>query len=201
MEIPIGLQTNDLVLEGRIERQSSDKAVIVTHPHPQYGGDMDNSVVMYAVKAYLHKGWSTLRFNFRGTGRSTGQFDEGEGEQHDLQAAIDFLAHDGYGHIDLVGYSFGAVVIAGWSARHPEHTHRLVFISPPVAFMAFPSEKAPHGLHRIITGSADELAPAETISALLDQWRLPHRLVVLQGADHSYFSHGSELEQALFENI
>lgn len=201
METQITLQVDDLVLEGRMERQSSDKVVVVTHPHPLYGGDMDNPVVMYAVKAYLRKGWSTLRFNFRGTGRSTGRFDEGEGAQRDLQAAIDFLAHDGYAQIDLVGYSFGTVVIAGWSVRHPEHTHRLVFISPPVAFMAFPSEKPPHGLHRIITGSADELAPAETISALLEQWRQPHRLVILQGADHSYFSRGSALEQALFDNI
>lgn len=201
METQITLQVDDLVLEGRVEHQSPDQAVIVTHPHPLYGGNMNNQVVMCAVKAYLRAGWSTLRFNFRGTGRSSGRFEEGVGEQRDLQAAVTYLEKAGYHHIDLVGYSFGSAVIAGWSAQHPGHAHRLVFLSPPVAFMAFPSETPPTGLHCIITGSADEIAPAETIRTLLTQWRLPDRLVILQGADHSYLGHGTELERILGELI
>lgn len=198
METPITLKVAGLVLEGRIDHYSPDKAVIVAHPHPLYGGDMDNGVVMHAIKAYSRKGWSTLRFNFRGTGRSAGQFDEGKGEIQDLQAAITYLTNGRYQQIDLVGYSFGAVVVAEWSARHPKHTHRLVLISPPVTFMSFPSEKPPHGLYRIITGSADELAPAEDIRTLLEKWQLPHRLIIIQDADHAYIGYNSELEQILF---
>lgn len=201
METQITLHVEDLILEGRMTRQSPDQAVIVTHPHPLYGGDMDNHVVMCVVKAYARAGWSTLRFNFRGTGRSSGRFDEGAGEQQDLQAAVTFLQDAGFHHIDLVGYSFGSAVIAGWSAQHPGHTHRLGFLSPPVAFMAFPSEKPPKGLHFIITGSADEIAPAETLRNLLAQWHLPDRLVILQGADHSYLDYDTELEQILNDLI
>ena len=201
METQITLQVDDLFLEGRLGQHSPDQGVVVTHPHPLYGGDMDNHVVMCAVKAYIRAGWSTLRFNFRGTGRSSGRFDEGAGEQRDLQSAITFLENAGYPHIDLVGYSFGSALIAGWSMQHPGHVHRLVFISPPVAFMAFPNEKPPPGLHCIITGSADEIAPADNIRTLLRQWRLPDHLFVVHGADHSYFGYHSQLIQILSDYI
>src|SRR5262245_32107296 len=66
-------------------------AVGLCHPHPLYGGTMDNKVVFRSAKATLSAGWAALRFNFRGVGRSTGTYDHGEGEKDDVRAAIDFI--------------------------------------------------------------------------------------------------------------
>lgn len=101
-----------LKMQGLLEEHSGEKGVVVTHPHPLYGGDMYNHVVEAVCQAYQEREYSCLRFNFRGVGLSEGEYDKGIGEQDDVMAALDYLSALGQNEIDLVGYSFGAWVNA-----------------------------------------------------------------------------------------
>lgn len=174
------------VLQGRVALHSDRKASVITHPHPLYGGDMDNTIVSVIAEAYAERQWTTLRFNFRGTGRSKGSYDNGIGEQTDVQAAIDYLAHQGFEQIDVAGYSFGAWVLANWSRRHAPHPHRLRFVAPPVAFVNFENQRPIPGLQHIFVGSRDDLAPLDQIESARPAWQPEAELHVIQDADHFF---------------
>ena len=79
-------------IEGRLEKSSLQRGVVITHPHPLYGGDMHNNVVAAIERVYRQKSYTTLRFNFRGVGNSQGSYGNGVGEQEDVRAAISNLA-------------------------------------------------------------------------------------------------------------
>jgi len=112
MEESISFLSESYQLEGLLDKSSIDNGVVITHPHPLYGGDMNNFIVDLIVRAYQKKGFTTLRFNFRGTGKSQGNYDDGTGEQEDVRAAIATLSKMDIKKIDLAGYSFGAWVNA-----------------------------------------------------------------------------------------
>jgi len=96
METKIEFDSDDgIVLEGLLHIGTTGHGVIITHPHPLYGGDMYNNVVETIQNAYQKKGFTTLRFNFRGCGQSTGRYDDGNGEQADLTAAFNYLKAGG----------------------------------------------------------------------------------------------------------
>ena len=171
MDSAINFNAPDALLEGRLCEKAADRAAVITHPHPLYGGDMDNPVVMVIAKAYQQSGWSTLRFNFRGTGQSQGCYVEGNSEIADIQAAIDTLHARGFTRIDLAGYSYGAWALARWSQKHRDHAQRLILVAPPVAFMDFQEVGSITGLTCIIAAGQDELAPPGRIETLLPAWR------------------------------
>jgi alpha/beta superfamily hydrolase len=112
----VRFSASGVVLEGIFERPKGEApfpAVAVCHPHPLYGGDMHNNVVSVICQALAQESIATLRFNFRGVGRSEGSHEEGIGEQDDVSAALDFLeSREGIdrGRIGLAGYSFGTKV-------------------------------------------------------------------------------------------
>ena len=116
---------------------SGSPGVVVCHPHPQFGGSMDNNVVYGVERAAIEAGFSTLRFNFRGVGRSMGRFDNGIGEREDVRRAVDRLAEeDGIGGIIVVGYSFGAVAGLPAAIEHPKVV-AMAGISPPTVMADF----------------------------------------------------------------
>ena len=117
---------------------------------------MDNPVVLAVRKAYACKGFSTLRFNFRGVGASNGRHDRGIGEREDVRAANAFLADLGMQEIDLAGYSFGAWVNAGVG----EGFQRMLMVSPPVAFIDFGPPAPMPNLGLIVTGELRRDRPA-----------------------------------------
>ncbi len=117
-------------IEGLLNQRDEKKGVVVTHPHPLYGGDMNNLVVESIVHVYHMKGYSTLKFNFRGVGRSQGAYDNGLGEQKDVLSALSFLADMGMERIDLAGYSFGAWVNAH-ALQKDTLTKQMIMVSPP----------------------------------------------------------------------
>lgn len=196
MEQPVFFYSENLRLSGLLHRGSGGRAALVTHPHPLYGGNMYNPVVEAVTRAYQAKGHSTLRFDFRGTGDSQGQFGGGRKETADVIAAIDYLAGTGASTIDLAGYSFGAWVCA-LGAAGLKHPGRMVMVSPPVAFLDFTGIPALPGLELVITGSEDEFAPPDLIREMLPAWNPEARLLVLDGADHSFFGFDRELEKAV----
>jgi len=184
-------------IEGLLNKRDKNKGVVVTHPHPLYGGDMYNLVVETIVHAYNIKGYSTLKFNFRGVGKSRGQYDNGLGEQKDVLAAFSFLADVGMRRIDLVGYSFGAWVNAHAVVQGDVCFENMAMVSPPVGFMDFHEIGAMSVLKFVITGSRDDIAPTNAVKKSLPIWNPDARFEIIDGADHFYGGYLGELESVL----
>ena len=165
---------------------------MITHPHPLYGGELDNPVVAVLAGVYQRLGYSTLRFNFRGVGDSDGDYDEGRGERDDVRAAAAFLEEGGKTVTDLAGYSFGA-----WVNLHldspPAKVRRLLLVAPPVAYLEFDGTVAPPVELWVVAGDRDSFAPLALLREQLPCWQPTARLHVLPGADH--FFHGSALDR------
>lgn len=196
MEKKIEFISEKLRLEGRYAEGSTGHGVIITHPHPLYGGDMYNGVVESIASAYRKKGYSTLRFNFRGVGASEGRFDHGQGEQKDVVAAHAHLEHAGIQRVDLAGYSFGAWVNARAGCAGSADQH-MVMVSPPVAFIDYSSVGRLPCLKLVVAGSRDDFAPTDQIRNLLPDWNDDAVLKVIEGADHFYSGYQKELESIL----
>ena len=201
MERNITFESRNLVLEGKLNFLDCGYAAVITHPHPQYGGNMNNAVVETISKAYQHNGWSTLRFNFRGTGNSQGEFDHGIGEQKDVDTAIAYLSSEGVRVIELAGYSYGAYVLACRAQQTACRQHPMRFIAPPVAFMDFSIISRIMGLKQVVLGTRDEFAPLDQIEALIPCWNPETRFNVIENADHFYWNAMDELQKILEDDI
>jgi uncharacterized protein len=188
-------------IEGLLNKRDENKGVVVTHPHPLYGGDMYNLVVETIVHVYNIKGYSTLKFNFRGVGKSQGQYDNGVGEQKDILAALSFLADIGMKRIDLAGYSFGAWVNAQAAIQEDIFVEHMAMVSPPVGFMDFHAISAMNVLKFVITGNRDDIAPADVVKKMLPTWNPDARFEIIDGADHFYGGYLGQLESVLFSCI
>lgn len=193
VEKSVLFESGDLKLEGLLDRGESDAGVVITHPHPQYGGTMHNNVVESLVKAYGKAGYTTLRFNFRGMGRSEGHYDEGVGEQVDVACAVAYLKNLGLNAVDLAGYSFGAWVNAQ-AVQDLHDVSRMIMVSPPVNFMDFSFLELTPKIRLIITGSRDDIAPPDMIQKMLPGWNQDSDFHIIQGADHFYWGETGEIE-------
>jgi alpha/beta superfamily hydrolase len=182
MEEPVEIACGDLRLQGALDRAPGTRGVVITHPHPRYGGDMDNPVVAAVRRAFRRKGWSTLRFNFRGVGASDGHYGDGIAEREDVRSAIAHLSRLGLSDIDLAGYSFGAWVNAGVDSDF----RNLVMISPPVVLMPFEARRRLPSLSLVVAGDRDDFAPIATLRACCREWNPQAALAVIPGADHFY---------------
>lgn len=161
----------------------------ISHPHPLYGGTMDNKVTQTLARAFLQLGYLAARLNFRGVGKSVGEYDNGQGEQNDLLALISHvraapaLAQLPY---TLAGFSFGAYVTAEVARRLAERDtapERLVLVGTPARKWPVP-EVPPDSL--VIHGEQDETIPlADTL-----QWAAPLDLPVVVIPTASHFFHG-----------
>jgi alpha/beta superfamily hydrolase len=181
-------------LEGLLSIQeafSMKGGVILCHPHPQYGGDMHNLVISTAVDAASQEGFSTLRFNFRGVGRSGGSYSEGVGEREDVKAAIDYL-FSVLGRSDsrftLLGYSFGA-----WAALpvgiEDNRIKRMVAIAPPLGLYDFGFLEGSKKIKLLMAGDQDFFCPMALLESWFERLEEPKSLAIIQGADHFFFAH------------
>jgi len=196
MEQQIIFLSDNLEIEGLFDKQSKDKGVVITHPHPLYGGDMHSFVVEAITQAYQEKGYTTLRFNFRGVGRSQGVHEDGVGEQNDVLAAISFLAKEGIKNIDLAGYSFGTWVSA-LAVQRGALVEHMVMVSPPVEFLDFKSISSIPCLKLVITGSRDDIAPVDSLAKMLPKWNPKAGFEVINGADHSYMGFNEKIKSVI----
>jgi len=184
-EETVFFDSGPLRLEGRLHRATGPDAAVLTHPHPLYGGEMDNPVVTTLAEVYQRLGYSTLRFNFRGVGRSGGDYGDGDGEQADARAAAAHLSRLGKTVTDLAGYSFGAWV--NLRLNPPLATvRRQVVVAPPVLFLDFDPVAAPPAELAVIVGDRDRMAPLAPLRALLPHWHPAARLRIVTGADHFF---------------
>jgi hypothetical protein len=196
MEEEVCIAAGRVTLEGRFAPGPDAGGVIITHPHPQYGGSMHNNVVWTAHLAFQARGWATLRFNFRGVGRSTGAYGQGLGEVEDLKAAAAFLAGRIPGPVFLAGYSFGAYVTARALVEGLTAGGALL-IAPPVAFMDLAFLPEALGLNLVVAGDRDDLCPLAALQALLGRHPAPPELAVIAGADHFFSGREEDLFRAL----
>lgn len=199
MEARITFQSETYNLEGLFDLNGSS-GLIVTHPHPLYGGQMDNAVVNSVRRVYRQHGYTTLRFNFRGTGNSQGRYADGVGEQADVKAAVNHLLTAGIKGITLAGYSFGAWINA-LTVQQQIPVKHLIMVSPPVGFIDFQNVATIPGLQLVVTGSRDEIAPVKRIEELLPNWNPAASFKVISGADHFYGGYLDQLESVLATHI
>ena len=179
-------------LEGRLARGSGTKALVVTHPHPLYGGSMDNNVVEALVRAGTQSGLSTLRFNFRGVGGSRGSHGRGIDERKDIRSALEMLVGQGFSGLTVAGYSFGA-----WVAATADYEglplDDSVWIAPPVGMMPLKPREVTRVPDLVVYGSRDAFCPAAGITSLLGRIAPNAELVRLEGRDHFFGGFEAEL--------
>ena len=199
VEDKISFKSDGFQLQGLLHRAGVN-GVVVTHPHPRYGGDMTNPVVETITQAFQHRGYTTLRFNFRGVGNSQGSYDKGFGERRDACRALAYLAQINMDKICLAGYSFGAWVNA---QIHPGDAPltEMMMVSPPVAFMDFGSIQEIANLTLVVTGSGDDIAPAHMIQERLPSWNPASQFEIIPGADHFFTGYADILSSTLMAHI
>jgi len=176
-----------------------ERGTVLSHPHPRFGGTMHNKVVFRAVKAFERLGYATLRFNFRGVGRSAGSFAHGVGEADDVRAALDWMAREHPG-IPLVhcGFSFGNAVGTPVAAAD-DRVDRLVCLGTPTASFAFELLADVVKPKLFVQGERDQHGPLDELRARLERVARPWRLVVVERADHFFTGHLGEMEDAIVD--
>ena len=160
---------------------------IVAHPHPLFGGTMDNKVVQTIARAFVQDGWTTVRFNFRGVGASEGVYDNGTGELDDLLAVIEQVAPQG--PIALSGFSFGSFVTSHAVAKlaATRQIEKVVLVGTAASrFTVAPIPQELHERTLIVHGEADDTVP---LSSVMD-WARPQILPVTVVPGGGHFFHG-----------
>jgi hypothetical protein len=177
------------VLEVAMDRPSGDAVgiAVLAHPHPLHGGTLSNKVVQTLARACLLAGWTAVRFNFRGVGRSEGVYDEGRGELADLLSVIEAQAPSG--PLCLAGFSFGAFVTshAASQLQAQREIRRLILVGTAASrFEVAPGAEELHPRTLVIHGEQDDTVP---LASVMD-WARPQVLPVLVVPGGGHFFHG-----------
>ncbi|HEY4547522.1 MAG TPA: alpha/beta hydrolase [Pedomonas sp.] len=186
-------------IEGRYQpaKQKGAPIAIILHPHPQFGGTMNNQIVYNLFYNFVNRGFSVLRFNFRGVGRSQGTFDNGIGELSDAAAALDWMQqfNPDAQQCWVAGFSFGAWIGMQLLMRRPE-IRGFISVAPPANLYDF-SFLAPcpsSGL--LVQGTADEIVTPSAVQKLVDKLKTQKHITIdydtIDGANHFF---ENELEQ------
>ncbi len=195
-------------LEGRYQHGEGPTAPIalMLHPHPQHGGTMNNKVIYALYNAFAERGFSVLRFNFRGVGRSQGRFDRGEGELSDAASALDWLQtyNPNASACWIAGFSFGAWIGMQLLMRRPEITG-FISVAPPANIYDF-SFLAPcpsSGL--MVQGDRDDIVPHESVAKLVqklsNQRDIKIDYKIVKGANHFFSDHLDQLKHIVDEYL
>ncbi len=190
-------------LEGRYHHSDTPRApiAVILHPHPQHGGTMNNKVVYNLYYVFVRKGFSVLRFNFRGVGRSQGDFDNGQGELSDAASALDWLqsVNPNATSCWVAGFSFGAWIGMQLLMRRPE-IEGFISVAPPANMYDF-SFLAPcpsSGL--ILQGTEDDVVPEPSVEKLANKLKLQKNITIdyqlIKGANHFFKDHMDNMVDA-----
>lgn len=191
-------------LEGRYHHSKTPNAPIalVLHPNPQHGGNMNNKVVYNVYHTLARRGFSVLRFNFRGVGRSQGVFDSGQGELSDAASALDWMQqiNPNAGACWVAGYSFGAWIAMQLLMRRPE-IEGFISLAPPANQHDFTFLAPCPASGLIIHGNRDEQVPEASVQKLANKLSQQKNITVdyhaIEGAPHSFGDHLSHLVKVL----
>src|SRR5690606_11238207 len=191
-------------IEGRYHHSSRPNAplALMLHPHPQHGGTMHNKVVYHLFNIFARRGFSTLRFNFRGVGRSQGTYSRGEGELSDAAAALDWMQSvnpDAPG-VWIAGFSFGAWIGMQLLMRRPDISGFLS-VAPPANMYDFTFLAPCPSSGLFIHGDADDIVPRADVMKLVEKLRSQNGITIdftsLPGADHLFNDHIDDMVAAV----
>lgn len=175
---------------------------LLLHPHPLYGGTMNNPIVMELYNIFDALGFSTFRFNFRGVGKSEGKFDNGSGELADAAAALDWVQRQNpnTNQCWVSGFSFGAVICMQLLMRRPEIT-RFVSVSPQPNLYDFNFLAPCPASGLIVHGKKDEIAPLDDVQKLAQKLQAQKNITVeyeeISGANHFYDNEIPKLKKVI----
>jgi alpha/beta superfamily hydrolase len=194
----VSFSSGGLFLEGILaipEGAGPFPAVIVCHPHPLYGGSMDNNVVYSLSEKITQSSLASFKFNFRGVGGSQGEFSQGIGEQEDVEAAISFIStvkEIDSKRIGLAGYSAGAgfALPVGFN---DDRIRALAAVSPPLSMFDFDFLKSCPKPKFLILGSRDDLIPIDQFLEFCQNLPEPKECESIEGADHFWWGYESSL--------
>ena len=168
-------------LEGRYQHGKTAGAPIalMLHPHPQHGGTMNNKVVYTLYQIFQRRGFSVLRFNFRGVGRSQGSFDYGEGELSDAASALDWLQayNPSPSACWIAGFSFGAWIAMQLLMRRPE-IEGFISVAPPANLYDFTFLAPCPSSGLMVNGAKDRVVPTESVRGLVDRLKTQKGIVI-----------------------
>jgi uncharacterized protein len=193
-------------LEGRYQhaKKPGGPIALVLHPHPLHGGTMNNKVTYALYQTFVKRGFSVLRFNFRGVGRSQGQFDSGIGEMSDAASALDWMqTHNPNAQTCwIAGFSFGAWIAMQLMMRRPE-IGGFISLAPPADAYDFTFLAPCPASGQIIHGEKDEVVPKEAVDKLAQKLSSQKNIVIdyetIAGADH-FFSTKMDVMNKLVGN-
>lgn len=197
-ERPVAIETADAVrLEGRLAHPAGAlAAVVICHPHPLYGGDMDSPVVECIATACGAASLATLRFNFRGVGQSTGHHGGGVAEEQDVIAALDHV-RGLIPAVGVAGYSFGAAVAARVAAGRAGAP--VCLVAPPLGLgddVLAPALADLGTSLLLVAGDRDQYCPRAALARAREAWPAA-TITLLEGADHFLFSALEPLAEAI----
>ena len=174
---------------------------IILHPHPLYGGNMNNKAVFTCQKVCAEMDLATLRFNFRGVGSSAGSYDDGQGEQQDVRAALEFMLERTRAlPLYLVGFSFGSWLALKVGATH-ERVEGLVGIGTPVGWAELDFLARCEKPKLFIHGTRDQYCDPAEMERSFGKMAEPKRLFWVEGADHFFTEQLDQLAAHLREQF
>jgi len=191
----INIDNKGLSLEACLElpgEQGPHPGVVLCHPHPLYGGDMHNNVIVSIGNALVAEGIAGLRFNFRGVGRSQGSFDNGIGEREDAGEALSFLSRQeevDKERIGILGYSFGGMVALSAGAR--SSIAKVLAAVSPVVPSGVPADCSKPKF--IVSGENDNMIPYSTILQETEKMSEPKIVEIISGVDHFWWGYENRL--------
>ena len=197
----IGFKSKGLSLEGVLATPQDvpgpHPAVLVCHPHPMFGGDMENPVVNAICRAAVAEGIASFRFNFRGAGESEGEFSNGPGEREDVRSALNVLKRwpgiDGK-RLAVAGYSFGASVVLD-GLRDLKAARCFALVAPTISSVRGERAGRDRRPRLFIVGQKDGLVPSVELQRALDGMKSPAQLFEVQDADHGLLGHESTVAE------
>ena len=176
----------------------SDPITIISHPHPLYGGSMTNKVVYILAKSFSELNSITVRFNFRGVGKSEGTYDEGLGEADDLQEIIEQLKQwRPQAPIWLAGFSFGAYVTL--RAQEYIQAEKLLLVAPPVNMYPFHELAEINIPWVVIQGGKDEVIDASVVENWISERTNPPQVIWMEDAGHFFHGKLNDVKDALLQ--
>lgn len=198
MEEQVMFPVGEISLEGlyTAPTQASHIGAVVCHPHPLYGGEMRNNVVTALIQAFQQAGLTTVRFNFRGVGRSGGSHDQGNGEVEDVKAAVTYLlSRQAVSTVLVAGYSFGSMVGLRAGAAD-DRVHKLIGVALPMGFgdPSFLLSSTKPKL--LVSGNNDNYCPLPALHEFFAKLVEPKTLVTVTGADHFFWGQEGEVAKA-----
>jgi len=198
-EEKIYIKNGSLVIEGLLSKASGEKGVVICHPHSLMGGSMYNNVVEALQKTFAAENYSTLRFNFRGVGGSTGVYEEGVGEMKDILAGCDYLKKLGLTKLFFAGYSFGAWVGSKIIEESKNPFVASICVSPPINYFNFNWHNLNNKINLFICGDCDHFCSLDVL--IQEAQKINSPVETIRGADHFYMGKEKELTDILRQHI